>query len=95
MEPPIFRMMEPGGGTQRPKEVPILTDVVLGAQDGIATLDTLRAAHPSASVIVMSGYSPTPERVAELSRQGAEFLPKPFGAVQLMAALDPARSAAS
>ncbi len=73
----------------------ILTDVVLGAEDGIATLDTLRAAHPNASVIVMSGYSPTPERVAELSRQGAEFLPKPFGAVQLMAALDRARSAAS
>ena len=73
----------------------ILTDVVLGAEDGIATLDTLRAAHPSASVIVMSGYSPTPERVAELARQGAEFLPKPFGAVQLMAALDRARSAAS
>jgi CheY-like chemotaxis protein len=73
----------------------ILTDVVLGAEDGLATLDTLRAAHPGAAVIVMSGYSPTPERVAELSRQGAEFLPKPFGAVQLMAALDRARTAAS
>jgi DNA-binding NtrC family response regulator len=65
----------------------ILTDVVLGADDGLAMLETLRAAHPDAAVIVMSGYSPTPERVAELSRQGAEFLPKPFGAVQLMAAL--------
>jgi CheY-like chemotaxis protein len=73
----------------------IVTDVVLGADDGVATLDTLRAAHPQAVVIVMSGYSPTPERVAELARQGAEFLPKPFGAVQLMAALDRARSAAS
>lgn len=73
----------------------ILTDVVLGAEDGLATLDTLRAAHPGASVIVMSGYSPTPERVAELARQGAEFLPKPFGAVQLMAALERARAALS
>jgi PAS domain S-box-containing protein len=73
----------------------IVTDVVLGADDGLATLDTLRAAHPQAVVIVMSGYSPTPERVAELARQGAEFLPKPFGALQLMAALDRARSAAS
>jgi CheY-like chemotaxis protein len=73
----------------------ILTDVVLGAEDGLATLDTLRAAHPNAAVIVMSGYSPTPDRVAELSRQGAEFLPKPFGAVQLMAALDRARVTAS
>ncbi len=69
----------------------ILTDVVLGTEDGLAMLDTLRAAHPSAAVIVMSGYSPTPERVAELSRQGAELLPKPFGALQLMAALDRAR----
>jgi PAS domain S-box-containing protein len=73
----------------------IVTDVVLGADDGLATLDTLRGAHPQAVVIVMSGYSPTPERVAELARQGAEFLPKPFGAGQLMAALDRARSATS
>jgi PAS domain S-box-containing protein len=65
----------------------ILTDVVLGADDGLATLDTLRAANPDASVIVMSGYSPTPERVAELASQGAEYLPKPFGAAQLMGAL--------
>jgi two-component system, cell cycle sensor histidine kinase and response regulator CckA len=73
----------------------ILTDVVLGAEDGLSTLDTLRSAHPEAAVIVMSGYSPTPERVAELSRQGAEFLAKPFGAVQLMAALGRARGADS
>jgi PAS domain S-box-containing protein len=71
----------------------ILTDVVLGAADGLAVLDTLRGAHPQAAVVVMSGYSPTPERVAALSRQGAEFLPKPFGALQLMAALERARPA--
>jgi CheY-like chemotaxis protein len=71
----------------------LLTDVVLGAEDGLAVLDTLRAAHPSAAVLVMSGYSPTPERVAELSRQGAEFLAKPFGALQLMAALERAQPA--
>ncbi|RYZ10320.1 MAG: PAS domain S-box protein [Myxococcales bacterium] len=69
----------------------ILTDVVLGADDGLSTLDTLRAANPDAAVIVMSGYSPTPERVAELAQQGAEFLPKPFGAVQLLNALERAR----
>jgi CheY-like chemotaxis protein len=73
----------------------ILTDVVLGADDGIAMLDTLRAAHPQAAVIVMSGYSPTPERVAELARQGAQFLAKPFGAVQLMAALERASGGAA
>jgi PAS domain S-box-containing protein len=72
----------------------ILTDVVLGAADGIAVLATLRSAHPNAAVIVMSGYSPTPERVAELSRQGAEFLAKPFGALQLMAAVERARPTA-
>jgi PAS domain S-box-containing protein len=69
----------------------LLTDVVLGADDGLATLETLRAANPEASVIVMSGYSPTPERVADLAAQGAEFLPKPFGAAQLMNALERAR----
>ncbi|MDF3070240.1 MAG: sensor protein [Polyangiaceae bacterium] len=72
----------------------ILTDVVLGANDGLATLDTLRAANPEAAVIVMSGYSPTPERVEELAAQGAELLPKPFGASQLMTALGRARSGA-
>lgn len=71
----------------------ILTDVVLGAADGLAVLETLRSAHPQAAVVVMSGYSPTPDRVAALSRQGAEFLPKPFGAQQLMAALERARPA--
>ncbi len=73
----------------------ILTDVVLGADDGLAVLDTLRAAQPLAAVIVMSGYSPTPERVAELARQGAQFLAKPFGAVQLMAALERAHGGGS
>jgi two-component system cell cycle sensor histidine kinase/response regulator CckA len=73
----------------------ILSDVVLGAEDGVTVLESLRRAHPLASVIVMSGYSPTPERVAELSRQGAEFLPKPFGAQQLMAAIERARGAVS
>ncbi len=72
----------------------ILTDVVLGAADGLATLETLRSAHPEASVIVMSGYSPTPERVVELASQGAEFLPKPFGAAQLMGALERSRGLA-
>ncbi len=71
----------------------ILTDVVLGSADGLTALDALRGLHPGASVIVMSGYSPTPERVAELARQGAEFLPKPFGAAQLMAAIGRARGA--
>jgi two-component system response regulator RegA len=65
----------------------ILSDVVLGTDDGLALIGTLRELQPAARVIVMSGYSPSPERVAALSQQGVELLPKPFGAAQLAAAL--------
>lgn len=69
----------------------IVTDVVLGAGDGIALLERIRSRHPRASVVVVSGFSPSPDRVAELSARGAEFLPKPFGAAALLEALASAR----
>ncbi|MGC4092993.1 MAG: ATP-binding protein [Polyangiaceae bacterium] len=69
----------------------IVTDVVLGAGDGIALLERIRKRHPRAAVVVVSGFSPSPERVAELASRGAEFLPKPFGSEALLSALSSAR----
>ncbi len=70
----------------------IVTDVVIGEGDGIRMLERVRAAQPQAAVVVMSGFSPSPERVAAVTAQGAEFLAKPFSAAALLAALDHARS---
>jgi PAS domain S-box-containing protein len=66
----------------------IVTDVVIGSGDGVRMLERVRAAQPGAGVVVMSGFSPSPERVAALTAQGAEFLAKPFAASELHAALE-------
>ncbi len=73
----------------------IVTDVVLGSGDGIAMLDRVRAAQPEAAVVVVSGFSPSPERVAGVREWGAEYLAKPFGSAELNAALARARGLGS
>ncbi|HVJ18359.1 MAG TPA: ATP-binding protein [Polyangiaceae bacterium] len=70
----------------------IVTDVVIGAEDGIRMLERIHSAQPDAAVVVMSGFSPSPERVAAVTAQGAEFLAKPFGASALLSTLDRARA---
>jgi PAS domain S-box-containing protein len=70
----------------------VVTDVVLGSGDGISALERITSLHPRAAVVVVSGYSPSPERVAALAARGAEFLAKPFGAAALLGALATARA---
>jgi PAS domain S-box-containing protein len=70
----------------------IVTDVVIGGDDGIRMLERVRAPQPDAAVVVMSGFIPSPERVAAVTAQGAEFLAKPFSATALLEALDRARA---
>ncbi len=70
----------------------VVTDVVLGSGDGISALERITSLHPNAAVVVVSGFSPSPERIAALSARGAEFLPKPFGAAALIGALSNARA---
>jgi PAS domain S-box-containing protein len=65
----------------------ILTDVVLGSADGIEVLSSLRAMQPSAGVVVMSGFSPSPERLAAVTSAGARFLAKPFTVAELLDAV--------
>jgi CheY-like chemotaxis protein/two-component sensor histidine kinase len=70
----------------------IVTDVVIGSGDGLSMLERLRDAQPEAAVVVISGFIPSPERVAAVAAQGAEFLHKPFSNAALLAALDRARA---
>ena len=72
----------------------VLTDVVLGPADGLDLLAELRAGRPRLGAVVMSGYSPAPERLAALAIHGVEFVPKPFGNAQLVTALRRATSLA-
>lgn len=70
----------------------VVTDVVLGSEDGVSMLERLASATRGAAIVVVSGFSPSPERVAEITRRRAEFLPKPFGAAELLSALSRART---
>jgi PAS domain S-box-containing protein len=70
----------------------VITDIVLGDDDGLSYFGAVREAQPDAAVLVISGFSPSPDRVAELTNAGAEFLPKPFSGKALFAAVARARS---
>jgi PAS domain S-box-containing protein len=73
----------------------IVTDVVLRADDGISMLEQIKGRLPEAAIVVVSGFTPSPGRVAELQVRGAEFLAKPFSATALLGALARARARAS
>jgi len=70
----------------------VVTDVVLGSGDGVSMLERVTKEQPKAAVVVVSGFSPSPERVANLAASGAEFLSKPFRASALLASLSLSRS---
>jgi len=65
----------------------IVTDVVLGREDGLEILAQLRELQPQASAVVMSGFMPSPERLDTLREGGIVFLPKPFSGAALQAAI--------
>jgi PAS domain S-box-containing protein len=90
IEEAIEAAQAPGAGFDA-----VVTDVVLGSGDGITALERITSLHPKAAVVVVSGFSPSPERVAALGASGAEFLPKPFGATALLGALAKARARAA
>jgi DNA-binding response OmpR family regulator len=73
----------------------IVTDVVLGREDGLNVLAQLRSLQPQANAVVMSGFMPSPERLDALRATGVVFLPKPFSSASLRAAIDSRRRGAS
>ena len=59
----------------------LVTDIVMPRTSGFAIADALRALHPSAKVLYLSGYGELPpERIGD----GASFLAKPFSAAELL-----------
>ncbi|HEX6239617.1 MAG TPA: ATP-binding protein, partial [Polyangiales bacterium] len=56
----------------------ILSDVMMGGDDGLDLLEHLRRVRPDARLAVMSGFSPSPERLSAMRETGIGFLAKPF-----------------
>jgi DNA-binding response OmpR family regulator len=63
----------------------VLTDVILPGISGLEVWNRLRARHPSARVIFMSGYPQGTAGGAPAALEGVEYLPKPFTPGQLAA----------
>ena len=65
----------------------MLTDVVMPGMDGLELLKRAKRAHPKLRVIVLTAY-PRQSDIGDFLLQGAdEFLPKPFRANDLVAAI--------
>jgi CheY-like chemotaxis protein len=56
----------------------VLSDVLMGGDDGLDLLERVRKLRPEARLLVMSGFSPSPERLSALRETGIGFLAKPF-----------------
>jgi len=65
----------------------LVTDVVLGAEEGTDLIAPCRKSRPETRIVVMSGYAPDPNASATVAASGAAFLAKPFGRDQLLRAL--------
>ncbi len=65
----------------------LVTDVVLSEEMGTDLLATFRQHHPSAKLVVVSGYSPDPNVATIIEAHGARFLAKPFAIEQLVECL--------
>jgi len=65
----------------------MLTDVILGDGDGIATLDAVRDAAPAMPVIVLSAQNTLDTAVRASDSEAFEYFPKPFDLDQLVQAV--------
>ncbi len=65
----------------------VISDIVLGEDDGLTLLEELQRVAPTARLVAMSGYSPDPERLRALQRRRVPFLAKPFGRHELLQAV--------
>lgn len=65
----------------------MLTDVVLGDGDGIATLDAVRTADPDMPVIVLSAQNTLDTAVRASETNAFEYFPKPFDLDELVRAV--------
>ena len=57
----------------------LLTDLKLPGKDGLALLESAKAANPDLPVVVMSGHGSIEEAVKAIRLGAADFIEKPFG----------------
>jgi PAS domain S-box-containing protein len=67
----------------------VVLDVMMPGLDGAATLTELRRADPACRVLLTSGLRLPADLAATARNEGIAFLPKPYTADQLLAALAP------
>jgi len=65
----------------------LVTDVVLGGEQGTDLIAPCRKSRPEMRIVVTSGYAPDPNASSTVAAGGAVFLAKPFGRDQLLRVL--------
>lgn len=66
----------------------VLLDVHLGAENGLALLEELRARSPLPVVVVTTAFATVGSAIAALRAEAFDFLEKPFSVEELMGALE-------
>jgi diguanylate cyclase (GGDEF)-like protein len=68
---------------ERPFEV-VISDMVLGAEDGLALLDAVKAANPRQDVLMITSMQSLRKAVDALKRGAADYLTKPVDGEELL-----------
>lgn len=66
----------------------ILLDLMMPEQHGITTLEQIRAVDADVPVIILTGYPETDSAISALRLRADDYLPKPFDADRLHAAIE-------
>lgn len=78
-------------GTFQPSA--ILLDLKLGADNGLALIESLAQAAPGARIVLATGYASIATAVDAMRRGAHDYLPKPFTLPGLAAAFAPSQAA--
>ena len=65
----------------------VLLDMRLGSADGMALIPELRRLLPQARLVILTGYGSIPQALEAVRRGADDYLLKPAGAEQILAAL--------
>jgi len=68
---------------ERPCEV-VISDMVLGAEDGLALLEAVKAANPRQDVVMITSMQSLRKAVEALKRGAADYLTKPVDGEELL-----------
>ena len=65
----------------------IVLDLKLGADNGLALIEPLRALQPEAPILLLTGYASIATAVEAIKRGATDYRPKPVGADDVLRAL--------